>query len=96
LTNQRLLFLDEYQAVENAYDQVVAVPLVDVSGMWMERVPVRSVPEKEGFEAHVFRLVKVGNKGEFEEFKRLIGEYCQIRKDAIEGNEIGQGAPVSS
>jgi hypothetical protein len=87
LTNQRLLFLDEQQVVENNYDQVVAVPLVDVSGMWMERVPVRSIPEKEGFETHAFRLVKVGNKGEFEEFKRLIEEYSQIKKNTTEGIE---------
>lgn len=77
LTNQRLLFLDEKQVDENAYDQVIAVPLVYVSGMWMEKVPASSVPEKEGFETHAFRLVKVGNKGEFEEFRKLIEEYAR-------------------
>jgi len=64
--------------------------------MWMERVPVRAVPEKEGFETHAFRLVKVKNKGEFEEFKKIIDEHCQIRRSAIEGTGLGQEVPTSS
>jgi hypothetical protein len=74
LTNQRLLFLDGRQDDENVYDQAVAVPLVDVSGMWVERVTASSVPKKEGFETHAFRLVKVGEICEFEEFSKLIEE----------------------
>jgi hypothetical protein len=96
LTNQRLLFLDEQESVENVYDQVAAVPLIDVNGMWLERVSDSYVPGNEGLEAHAFQLVKVENKGEFEEFKRLIGEYCQISKDELVGNKLRQEKPVSS
>lgn len=90
LTNQRLLFLDEPQTTENSFEHAMSVPLVDVGGMWIERVPLRSIPEKEGFETHAFRLVKVKNKGEFEELKTLIEEYCPTKKDTTEGTVPAQ------
>jgi hypothetical protein len=84
LTNQRLLFLEGRGLDGKRLSEAVKVSLIDVDKVWFQKAPIKSIEEVKGLETHVFRLKKVGKKKEFKEFKKLLEEYCQKRKQQLE------------
>jgi hypothetical protein len=84
LTNQRLLFLEGQGLDGKRICEAVKVSLIDVDKVWFQKAPIKSIEEVKGLETHVFSLKKVGKKKEFKEFKKLLEEYCQKRKQQLE------------
>jgi hypothetical protein len=84
LTNQRLLFLEGQGLDGKRLCEAVKVSLIDVDKVWFQKAPIKNVEEVKGLETHVFSLKKVGKKKEFKEFKKLLEEYCQKRKQQLE------------
>lgn len=83
LTNQRLLFLEGLEPDGKWRDDSVRMSLIDVDKLWFEKAPLKPIEKVKGLETHVFKLKRVGKKKQFNDFKKLIEEYCQKRKDEL-------------
>lgn len=86
LTNQRFLFLEEHGVFGKSYHQVLAVPLLKVGGIAMGGTISPFVSIADDMETHIFHLNGIG-KNEFDEFRRLVTDCCQKRREEIEAEK---------
>jgi hypothetical protein len=84
LTNQRLLFLEGQEPDGKQLGEAVKISLIDLDKLWFEKAPLKPIDQPAGLDTYVFSLKKVGKKKEFNQFKKLVDEYCKKRKETLE------------